>query len=94
MAEYIDREALFEEVKSLSVFLGGDNVFNKTSKESVLEMIDKQPTADVVEVVRCKDCRYCTPYEAANGLIFGKCDIAHHSGFMLDDYCSYGERKE
>lgn len=49
MARYIDSEALTEEIKSLSVMLGGENVF-KTAKESVLRIIDEQPTADVVEV--------------------------------------------
>ena len=49
MARYIDSEALTEEIKSLSVMLGGENVF-KTAKESLLRIIDEQPTADVVEV--------------------------------------------
>lgn len=54
---YIKRETLAEETKSLSVFLGGDNVFNKTSKESVLRIIDEQPTADVVEVEKVEKAR-------------------------------------
>ena len=49
MAKYIDADELTEEIKSLSVMLGGKNVF-KTAKESVLRIIDDQPTADVVEV--------------------------------------------
>ncbi len=50
MARYIDAEELQEEIKSLSVMLGDNSVF-KTAKESVLRIIDEQPTADVVEVV-------------------------------------------
>lgn len=47
-------------------------------------------TADVVEVVRCKDCVHCT---------VGYCcrDIKGRSQmhFMGEDaFCSYGERKE
>ena len=49
MARYIDADELTEEIKSLSVMLGDENVF-KTAKESVLRIIDEQPTADVVEV--------------------------------------------
>ena len=44
------------------------------------------PTADVVEVVRCKDCKHKNP-------IGNKClrdNLWHDS----DDFCSYGERKE
>lgn len=50
MTRYIDAEELYDEIKFLSVFLGGDNAFNKVAKESVLDMVDKQPAADVVEV--------------------------------------------
>ena len=56
----------------------------------VTRVLDKQPTADVVEVVRCKDCKYCltddyTMYcERATGL----------DQILPDDYCSYGERSE
>ena len=45
-----------------------------------------KPTADVVEVVRCKDCKHQNPFGF-------KClrDNLWHSS---DDFCSYGERKE
>lgn len=58
MAEYIERENLVDEIRSLSVSLAGNNVFDKVAKESVLRVIDEQPTADVVKVVRCKDCEF------------------------------------
>lgn len=52
--------------------------------------IKDTPTADVVEVVRCKDCRhyvaeYCTR------------DIKSRTNMFYmraDDFCSYGERKD
>ena len=46
-------------------------------------------TTDVVEVVRCKDCKYYCPYN--NGY------CTHGTGLMaLDEnqFCSYGERSE
>ena len=61
MAEYIERETLFDEIQSLSVFLGGDNIFHKPAKESVLRIIKEQPTEDVVKVVRCKNCKHFKP---------------------------------
>lgn len=50
------------------------------------------PTADVVEVVRCKNCRHL---ERDDGLKSGKmCLIRASSGLCNDnDFCSYGERK-
>lgn len=50
------------------------------------------PSADVVEVVRCKDCKWFTAVNEA----CGKCTYRTRA-FLYnenDDYCSYGERKE
>lgn len=43
------------------------------------------PTADVVEVVRCKDC---TEWDSK------ECECSHWYGFRENDFCSYGERRE
>jgi len=46
---------------------------------------------DAVPVVRCKDCRFLGDEN------LGLHDCDHHRGPMrveLDDFCSYGERKE
>lgn len=49
------------------------------------------PTADVVEVVRCKDCFYRRI--ANDGMThYYWCDTIQNS-VNDDDYCSYGERK-
>lgn len=51
------------------------------------------PTADVVEVVRCKDCVECEKRKTANQLpiLYCKADkkLVHEKGF-----CSWGERRE
>ena len=66
-----------------------------------MAFIDKEPAADVVEVVRCKDCKYSGMY------CFGTskeetlaCLETEEDGFIrfatsvkADDYCSRGERK-
>ena len=57
---------------------------------TVLEMLKTEPSADVVEVVRCKDCKYFL-----NNTEFGYpwCErkrISFVNGF---DYCSYAERR-
>jgi hypothetical protein len=53
--------------------------------------IDNAPTADVVEVVRCKDCKYWVEDKD-----FGM--FCSHWGSTLtesreNDFCSYGERR-
>lgn len=81
MAEYIERE----DVKRLI-----NNNFS-----GLLIAIDSIPTADVVPVVRCKDCR---DYDMASG--FCQCHSQCYDSsmswdvFREDDFCSYGERKE
>lgn len=93
MPRYIDADALCEEIKLLRITLGGKDLFGEEARESILTMICEQPTADVVEVVRCKDCVYWDGrgYD-------GRCE-ASQNGLIreytnYDDYCSYGERKE
>ena len=47
-----------------------------------------EPRADVVEVVRCKDCKYWN-YEYCT-----QSKLKKPLETNADDYCSYGERKE
>ena len=51
--------------------------------ENILEQL---PTADVVEVVRCKDCEYY------DNFLCGRFN-AYGTSVEEDDYCSYGERR-
>lgn len=54
----------------------------------------KQSTADVVEVVRCKDCKYA--FHHPLGYIYCHRDgrNAYEMVFKKDSFCSYGERKD
>lgn len=54
MAEYIEREALLAEAKRISGPMTGDGWDNW----GVYSLINRQPAADVVEVVRCRECKY------------------------------------
>ena len=85
MPEYIEREALIEFVKQNTPHFDGE-----TTMECVERSIRYAPTADVAEVVRCKDCihsdfiKSCSKYECRKG-----CGTLKYS----TDFCSYGERK-
>ena len=86
MAEYIDRAAA---VKSVLRMRRSENSVAQNRMLSIIQMdMLKLPTADVVPVVRCKDCKYNVGTK--------KC-LNPDSFFAVpkdDDFCSYGERKE
>lgn len=63
-----------------------------------------EPAADVVEVVRCKDCKH-RPYEDEEGAIYQPdwcdftcpflCEDSYYNGMPEDDFfCKRGERRE
>ena len=58
-------------------------------------MINGQPTADVVEVVRCKDCKYL---RFDKDFMTGRyCSLRNVNGGLFcedNDFCSYGERAD
>lgn len=80
MARYIDADKARDNMKEMPL--------GKQLIDCVMRyVIDRLPTVDAVEVVRCKDCRY----RNANG-----CPM-HYKGYNVngdDDYCSYGVKKE
>ncbi len=60
-----------------------------TDAKDAIVVISKMPAADVVEVVRCEDCRYC-----GTG-IYGVTTECMASGNVVDatDFCSFGEKE-
>lgn len=62
---------------------------------AVQDLISDMPEVDVVEVVRCKDCKYCI--DSTCYLSNLNKDMIYSANIHLtdkDDYCSYGERRE
>ena len=49
----------------------------------------KQSTADVVEVVHCKNCKHLMFSD-----FYGECSKGYMGIVSPDDYCSRGERKD
>lgn len=99
MPEYIDRQKL---LKALS-YEGTCRSKNSESPDllrglviAILVAKKEVETADVVPVVRCKDCKFAA-HRTANVYPAVECmrpDVSYGAVRGLDDYCSYGERKE
>lgn len=80
MSRYIDAEKL----KANYLW------WHEDERKIIDDIVDAQPTADVAEVVRCKDCKWRDNEGGAE-----RC--THKYGGMWaksDGYCSYGERAE
>lgn len=63
--------------------------------DEVSGVVDACPTVDAAIVTRCKDCTHCVRTTDINGpglfcSIWGR----QWNRVQLDDFCSYGERKD
>ena len=98
MAEkkYINRDALINDLESDLIIRMFDNLKGTPRPKTidiadVIKRIEDFPTEDVVEVVRCKDCKY-------NNTIACPTYIDNMNGDATQilsgsDYCSRGERR-
>ena len=89
MAEYIEREALLEKAEEIEWWNETTGFYDHIRIVHAYDVEDA-PAADVVEVVRCKDCQH------ARQTVYGNyhCLVDHRLAHEETDYCSYGERKE
>lgn len=115
MAEYIEREKAiaicqnyYEYCLKMHDFSGDSIAYD------IRTNIQGLPIADVVPVVRCKDCKYAVELDKhceINRASYRHCTCGrgeeekyvwhkykkHYKDYSiveLDDYCSYGERKD
>lgn len=95
MVEYIERNALIAEFKRLT--LGENSLVERLFADGVYAVIETFPAADVVEVVRCRECEN---YDENGDCISLDLRIGIHSDTINYDfcpdpdfYCAYGRRK-
>ena len=97
MARYIDTNYLFK-CQTCRHFDGDECDTFCDSYECYSPDMSKIPTADVVEVVRCKDCKYSSKEKRYDTdeeyLACGEWCYYDSVETEPDGFCSYGERKE
>lgn len=84
MSDLIGREKAINTAHSMRKVCDTDNIDDY--HDLIVAALNDLPPSDVVEVVRCKDCKYAD---------FGEC--THKLGLIVADdenYCSYGVRKD
>lgn len=86
MAEYIKRDAALKALCQVSAPTPSESYI----VEKCIEKINRLP---MMEVVRCKDCKYCRL--ASWGERYCNRDrFVEWGDLQEDDFCSYGERKD
>ena len=101
--QYINRETVKRELLSWAVSINHPEYL---IKDDALHIIDSFPAADVVEVIRCRECKYWGDEDGklqhSDGVLFARCKVhnylidGRHTGWCPteNDYCSYGERSK
>lgn len=87
MAEYIERQAVIDAVRE---------TFKRipTTAIRAMDTIKALLSADVIPVVRCKDCEWAVKSTELRGWYMCKCEEAFDYYAKPDDFCSHGKRRE
>lgn len=94
MAKYINADEFVTQLDTMknpdSEFATDDYIdgFSDGVSDAIKEVMT-MPSADVVEVVRCKDCKHLE----ITGC-YGECDRGYLGIVRPECYCCYGERKD
>lgn len=84
MSDYISRQAAIDAL---------DRIFDNIPMELTTEILRLRrelrglPSADVVPVVRCRDCKH---WESEDGY----CHMQGTEDWKADDFCNYSKRRE
>lgn len=94
MNDYIKREDAIQAIVGHLVPKQYDGNLVNAGFEVAHEIVDVLPSADVAEVVRCKDCKHHE--ELLNNNDGNVLCWAHGLDVVVDrnGYCNYGEREE
>lgn len=93
--EYIAREALFEQLKAMESY--NTSPMYRRGYDDCVATVLNAPAADVVPVVRRKDCKWFVDNNGGEWYgckMFQVVRITPEDAPKPDDFCSYGERKD
>jgi len=95
MSRYIDADELIKAIETeLWDWETVDGIKSSTVLKQTISDIKNMPVADVVEVVRCKDCiHWLKDNKPSNKPKYRLCE--YYRGYKNQDgFCDFGERKE
>ena len=88
MSRYIDANKLKQDMASKYISKG------YFYASTALDCVDNAPTADVQEVVRCKDCKYSCEEKPVFGITDYSCIKLCIHCLDANDFCSYGAKMD
>ena len=96
MSEYIDKEAMLEQIARRESLMVGDKMI---SIDALRAFIMNHPAADVEHVIRCRDCKYSRELnheDPKEWQFIESCVwcMNWEYGVFPDDYCSNAKKKE
>lgn len=91
---YISRQAAIQEILDLPNCPDGHS--DMYDKARIIGVIEEVPAADVVEVVRCRDCKHWNKnyYQDIETCFEHRNVDGTEQAMRPDDYCSYGEKRD
>lgn len=95
MSRYIDADKIeYEDM----LYPRGDGNYEEC-QIAYRDQIDDIPTSDVVEVVRCKDCKYHYSWKDVDDCFYHACErwgdnLGYDADVDVNYFCSFGERAE
>ena len=87
MKEYIEKQQAIDAARE-------DGKKIPTLAIRIMHDIKAIPAADVVPVVRCKDCKHWNPqFKTANGNGLGSCDFHNVALVTSEGFCYWAEKR-
>lgn len=91
-SDCIYRDALLKDIEESVVFSGQTPNAEIVGANKVISRIKAAPIAEVVPVVRCKDCQFWQRHTQVNR-DYGKCERFGTVTTRCNDFCSLGMKK-
>ena len=74
------------------MLISSDGLYCRATQKDV-DWSNIHDDCPLIEIVRCKECKWCDNGIDEDGKPFLKCLGIHYGGTKAEDFCSYGERK-
>ena len=87
MSRYLNEGAVWSAVKRIPHI-------TMQTRQAILEALRKVPSADVAEVVRCKDCKHATFYSCKNDACYKRIICEYQIAIGDENFlCACGETR-